>query len=375
MNNRVYKYFFSEFSRYFFIVLFALVAIMWTIQAVNFLDLVTEDGHAFGIYTFYSFLLIPKIITKLIPFCFLISLMITINKLEKDNELIVLWTSGLNKISIVHLIFLISLLVSIIQIIFSCFITPETLNTSRALLKNSQLQFIPSLLKEKVFNDTVKGLTIFVEKKNDDGSFKNIFIEDEGQTLTNVAAGGGSTIFAKSGYVATDEKSLVLYNGSIQKGSLREKISIIRFEKTIINLSDLSTKTITSAKIQETSTKDIIVCINSRNDNLNNCNSGQDFQKDLVIEINKRFGMPFYLPVIGLLMCFLLSTRKDKKISSYNSQIFSILSLVILICSEVSVRYSGLSFNHTLIYYAIPVSMFPLTYLLLIRTFKYENLN
>jgi len=55
MNNRVYKYFFSEFSRYFFIVLFALVAIMWTIQAVNFLDLVTEDGHAFGIYTFLLF--------------------------------------------------------------------------------------------------------------------------------------------------------------------------------------------------------------------------------------------------------------------------------------------------------------------------------
>ena len=376
MNNRVYKYFFSEFSRYFFIVLFALVAIMWTIQAVNFLDLVTEDGHAFGIYTFYSFLLIPKIITKIIPFCFLISLMITINKLEKDNELIALWTAGLNKIYIVHLIFRISLLIAIIQIIFSCFITPETLNASRSLLKNSQLQFIPSLLKEKVFNDTVKGLTIFVEKKNEDGSFKNIFIEDEGQTLTNVAGGGsGSTIFAKSGYVSTDDKSLVLYNGSIQKSSVGEKISIVRFEKTIINLSGLSTKTITAAKIQETSTKDIIECINSKDDYLNNCNSGQDFQKDLVIEINKRFGMPFYLPVIGLLMCFLLSTRKDKKISAYNSQIFFMLSLVMLIGSEISVRYSGLSFHHTLIYYIIPISMFPLTYLLLIRTFKYENLN
>jgi lipopolysaccharide export system permease protein len=156
---------------------------------------------------------------------------------------------------------------------------------------------------------------------------------------------------------------------------LGEKISIARFEKTIINLSNLSTKTIAVAKIQETSTKDIIACIYSRDEYLNNCNSGQDFQKDLVIEINKRLGMPFYLPVIGLLMCFLLSTRKDKKISTYNSQIFFMLGLLILICSEISVRYSGLSFHHTLIYYIIPVSMFPLTYLLLIRTFKYENLN
>ena len=376
MNNRVYKYFFYEFLRYFFTVLFAIAAIIWTIQAVNFLDLVTDDGHAFGVYTFYSLLLVPKIITKLIPFAFLISLMIIINKFEKDNELIALWTSGLNKISIVHLIFRISLFVALIQILFTCFITPETLNVSRSLLKNSQLQFIPSLLKEKVFNDTVKGLTIFVERKNTDGSFKNIFIEDEGQTLTNVSSGAtGSTIFAKSGYVASDDKSLVLYNGSIQKSNPENKISIVRFEKTIINLSNLSTKTITEPKIQETSTKNIINCIVNKNEYLNNCNVEDEYQKDLIIEINKRFGMPFYIPVVGLMICFLLSTRRDKKISSYNNILYFAISFIILICSEISVRYSGSSFNHTLIYYIIPVSLFPSTYLLLMRTFKYENLN
>ena len=376
MNNRVYKYFFYEFLRYFFTVLFAIAAIIWTIQAVNFLDLITDDGHAFGVYTFYSFLLIPKIITKLIPFAFLISLIIVINKFEKDNELIALWTSGLNKIFIVHLVFRISLFVALIQILFTCFITPETLNVSRSLLKNSQLQFIPSLLKEKIFNDTVKGLTIFVEKKNSDGSFKNIFIEDEGQTLTNVSTGAtGSAIFAKSGYVASNDKSLVLYNGSIQKSNPKNKISIVKFEKTIINLSNLSTKTITEPKIQETSTKNIINCIRDKNEYLNNCNVEEEYQKDLVIEINKRLGMPFYLPVVGLMICFLLSTRRDKKISSYNKYIYFALSFIILVCSEISVRYSGNSFNHTLVYYIIPISLFPLTYLLLIRSFKYENLN
>jgi len=376
MNNRVYKYFFYEFLRYFLIVLFAICAILWTIQAVNFLDLVTEDGHAFGIYTFYSFLLIPKIITKLIPFAFLISLMITINKLEKDNELIALWTSGLNKIYIVHLIFKISLFIAMIQILFTSFITPETLNTSRSVLKNSQLQFIPSLLKEKVFNDSVKGLTIFVERKNTDGSFKNIFIEDGGKALTTISNdGSGSTIFAKSGYVASDDKSLVLYNGSVQKNNQEKEISIVRFEKTVIDLSALSTKTITAPKIQETSSKDIFICIKTKDQNKNNCNAGLDFQKDLMIEVNKRFGTPFYIPVIGLIISFLLSTRKDKKISLYNKSIFPALSFAMLLCSEISVRYSGFSLNNTIIYYIIPIVMLPLTYLLLVRTFKYENLN
>ena len=66
MNNRVYKYFFREFIGYFTLVIFASTAVIWTIQAVNFLDLVTEDGHAFAIYFSYSFLTLSKVLTKLI---------------------------------------------------------------------------------------------------------------------------------------------------------------------------------------------------------------------------------------------------------------------------------------------------------------------
>ena len=47
MKNTIYKYIFYEYLRYFLVSLCALSVIVWTIQSVNFLDLVTEDGHAF----------------------------------------------------------------------------------------------------------------------------------------------------------------------------------------------------------------------------------------------------------------------------------------------------------------------------------------
>ena len=176
MKKTIYKYFFNEFLRYFIITLFALSVIVWTIQAVNYLDLVSEDGHAFTIYFFYSLLTLSKVVTKLIPFCFLIAAVLTVSKLEADNELMVLWTSGLNKIHISNLLFTISLLVMLLQLLFTTAINPNLLYSSRMLLKNSELQFIPSLLKERQFNDTVEGLTIFVDKKDNNQTFKNIFI-------------------------------------------------------------------------------------------------------------------------------------------------------------------------------------------------------
>ena len=235
MKNTIYKYIFYEYLRYFFVSLSALSVIVWTIQSVNFLDLVTEDGHAFRTFFLFSILTLSKVLTKLVPFCFLVALVLTITKLEKDNEIIAIWTSGLNKIYIVNLIFRISLIIMFFQLIFTSVINPTLLNLSRSIIKNSELQFVPSLLKEKQFNDTVEGLTIFVDDKSPDQQYYNIFIRDEGSALSKIGA-ESSTIFAKSGRMSEDEKNLILYNGNIQKLNADGDVSVVKFEKTVLNL-------------------------------------------------------------------------------------------------------------------------------------------
>jgi len=303
MKKTIYKYIFYEFTRYFAITLFALAAIVWSVQAVNFLDLVTEDGHAFSVYFSYSLLTLSKVLTKLIPFSFLISATLTILKLEKDNELIILWTSGLNKIFIVNHLIYISLLVMFLQLILTSAVNPTLLNESRILLKNSKLEFVSSMFKEKQFNDTVEGLTIFIEKKTDDQVFKNVFIRDEGAILSSVGT-KSSSIFAKSGYVSKDKKSLILFDGNIQKLDIDGKINIVKFEKTFLNIAEISTKSITEPKIQETSTIRILRCLQNKNVILHNCNPTSKNRMDTKIEINKRFGMPFLYTIISFNLLF-----------------------------------------------------------------------
>ena len=374
MKKTIYKYFFYEFIRYFITTLFALSIVVWTVQTVNFLDLVTDDGHSFKIFFLYSILTLSKILTKLIPFCFLIATVLTILKLEKDNELIALWTSGLNKIYIVNFIFRISLLTMFIQLLLTTTFNPTLLNLSRTLLKNSQLQFVPSLLREKQFNDTIESLTIFVDNKNDQGIYKNIFIRDEGKILSDISE-ASSTIIAKEGYLSDDEKNLILINGSIQKTAMNGSISIIKFAKTSLNFYGISTKSISTPKIQETSTFQILQCIRSQNIEMQNCAQNKKTPIDTKIEINKRFGMPIFIPLIALVCCFLLGSRKDKKSFSLNKYIYSFIGLFILVAAEILVRYSGVSWNHTAIYYLMPVVVSPMFYIMLIRAFKYENLS
>ena len=374
MKKTIYKYIFYEFTRYFVTSLFALSIIVWAVQAVNFLDLVTEDGHAFSVYFLYSLLTLSKVLTKLIPFSFMIATVLTILKLEKDNELIVLWTSGLNKIFVVNHLFRISLFIMLIQLIMTLAINPYLLNLSRSLIKNSQLEFVSSMFKEKQFNDTVEGLTIFIEKKNDNKIYENVFIRDESKILSSVGT-VSSTIIAKSGYVSENEKNLILLNGTIQKIDKVGNVNIVKFEKTSFNLSGMSTKSISEPKIQETSTLKIFQCLQGIEIHSHNCNL--DKKKSVInimIEMNKRIGMPLFIPLIALICSFLLASQRDKKNYKFNKYIYFFIGFVTLTLAEITVRYSGISWGHTAAYYLIPAGILPFIYLTLVKKFKYENL-
>ena len=386
MRNTIYRYFFVEFISLFTLILISTCVIVWIVQAVNYLDFVTEDGHAFSVYFTYSILNIPKVIGRLIPLVFLISLLTTILQFEKNNELLVFWTSGLNKIRLVNLAFKISILITLFQLLLSLTISPSSLNFARSILKSSSITLFPSLVKEKKFNDTVKGLTVFVEKKKPNGEMLNVFLRDD--TSSNAKS---KTIIAKKGYIITkgvmpfvkvgvlsEQNFLVLFDGVIQTEKMNNKINFLNFYKTEINLSYFDTKTTTYPKIQENNTLSLLNCIKPFLDEGKTtllefqCRARID---DITAELNRRFGMPLYIPIISIIICYLLSSRKESKYYFFQKYIVFITAFTILVFAEIMVRYSGNSAKGLIIYYSLPPLLILLNYLNLIRIFKFENLD
>ena len=142
--------------------------------------------------------------------------------------------------------------------------------------------------------------------------FKNILIRDQSRILSTVGT-KSSTIVARSGYMSEDEKALFLFNGNIQKLDHDNNISIIKFEKTTFNLSELSTKSISLPKMQETSTILILKCMLGKSVVMHNCTQSEKTKMDTKIEINKRIGMPLFIPLIALICSFLLTSQRDQK--------------------------------------------------------------
>ena len=165
MKKLIFRNFISDIASFFLIGAITLTLIVWVIQAVNFLDFVSEDGHSFKVYFLYSLLNFPKIFSKLIIFILFISIFYIISKYEENNEILIFWTNGIKKIDLINNLIKFSFLVIIFQIILNLFIVPSSQDLARSYIRESTIDFFPSLLKSKHFNDTVSNLTIFIEEK------------------------------------------------------------------------------------------------------------------------------------------------------------------------------------------------------------------
>ncbi len=170
---------------FFLIALFSTSIIIWIFQAVNYLDLVVEDGRDYFVYIKYSLLNFPKIISKILPFALFFSFSYTLTKYEFNNELMIFWNFGVEKIHLVNFFIKFSIFITILQLFLTTFTVPETKNLSRSLIRTSNVDFFESFIKPKKFNDNVKGLTIYVQEKNEDGDLKNIFFEKKRKMITN----------------------------------------------------------------------------------------------------------------------------------------------------------------------------------------------
>ena len=375
LKNKIYKYLSNEILKNFITILLTFTAIAWVVRAVNFLDLMVEDAYSSIIYFKYSMLNITTIVTRFVPLAFLLSLTISILKFERKQEFLILWTSGISKIKIANIILLIAFFITFLQLVLSLFINPFLLNKSRSLLRDGEQLQIESVLKTNDFSDTFKGLTFFIGKKNSGKELENIFINDKKGNLSSVVSEVGSskssTVIAKRGYI--DNNKLILFDGIIQTLTKKNKFKNFEFKKTELSLADLSTRTITQPKIQETRSSTLLKCFSNKNNNLNLTNCSRDYKIETIQHLSRRLGSPLYIPLISIIASFLLIHRKERKFNFLKKYMLFGISFLVLVFAEILLKYTGLSSVMFISYFILPVIISFIFYIYLIKTIATEK--
>jgi lipopolysaccharide export system permease protein len=372
MKKKIFRKILFDINNFFLIVLLSVALIIWVIQAVNFLDYVSEDGHGFYVYFSFTLLNFPRIIGSILPFILFISIFYTFVKYENNNELLIFWTNGITKEEFAKFIVKFSLLYLIFQMLLTSVIIPKSQNMARSFIRASTIDFFPSLIKEKEFIDTVENLTIFIEKKNEDGKMFNIFLKDK---LTDDRS---QIIYAKEGTININEDLtyMLLKNGKIINIE-EEKMISLSFEQIQFDLSNYTTKTTTWPKIQEHSTFALLSCmVNTLSKKIIleenfylRCT--KDFYKEVVEEFLKRIYLPVFIPIISLIACFItLKSKENYGYSKFKLLLF-IIGIVIILVSVLSLGLANLNQWAFLSFLLIPIIIYYLTFSIFKSKAKY----
>ncbi len=365
MKKILFKKLFYDCLIFFLITLISASVIIWVFQAVNFLDIMIEDGRSYTVYISYALLNFPKIISKILPFSLFFSFSYVLAKYEMNNEMIVFWNNGVDKLTLINFFLKISILLALIQILLTTFIVPKSQELGRTFIRTSNIDFIDSFIKPKKFNDTIKNLTIYADNKDEKGNLENIYLKKGDHKTFQIT-------YAKKGKFVTKGgiRILALQDGQTING-VNNKITNFNFSKFDLNLSNISSNTITTYKTQELSSKKLFLCANNLKDYkikklkkdfiTLNCNLKN--LDNIYKELYKRLIIPSYLPILIVVsLILIIKSKESTNYLKYRIMVF-LFGLVIIIFSETSIKLIGSDMHKNFTIILFPIFLFLTIYI------------
>ena len=376
MKKIIFRKLLLDYMSFFLIALISSGIVIWVFQAVNFLDIMIEDGRSYSVYISYSLLNFPKIINKLFPFILFFSLFYVTIKYENNNELIIFWNFGINKIQLINFVFKFSIILMLIQLIFSAIIVPKSQDLARSFLRSSTVNFYENFIKPKRFNDTIKKVTIYSEKKDKEGNLYNLYLKKE----TN--KDNFQITYAKKGYFKefNNLPVLVLFNGETIT-SKNNEITNFSFSKSDFPINNIETNSfVTQQKTQELSSYNLFKCVkflvplNKGKIDPKIINCDERNKNNIFKELYKRFIIPIYILVLTLIpLLVIILSKEDIKYSRLKLITF-LIGLFFIIFSETTIRLISDSIAKNISISLLPFILIIILYSIFLKKFNSKNL-
>lgn len=205
-------------------------------------------------------LMVPFIVSIIIPFVTFISIIFVYNKLIGDNEITVMSASGLSPIQIARPALTLAIFLTIINWGLNIWAVPMT----QAKFYDTQWELRYGLahmkLKETAFNQMANGLVVYVDKVSGH-DLSQLMLSDTRNKKSEL------TIFAEKGKLISTQRglSIVMNNGSLQ--SKDDNVTIGTFESfdMDLNVADKSGESV--FKVRRIPTFELLKSVTEQSDN------------------------------------------------------------------------------------------------------------
>ncbi len=215
----------------------ALGAMVWLSQSLRQFNLVSANGQSIWTFLTVSSLLLPAMLSFVLPIALLIATIYTFTSLNTDSELVVINASGASQAVLLRPALVLGTVTALIVAAMSLHFTPMSLRAWQDMLSQVRSDILTNVMREGEFMQLGDGLTFHMSDRLADGTMAGIFLADDRGEKTSV------TYLAERGGMIENPLGtfLVMGNGTIQQRSkLDGSISMIEFSSYAFDLTSFS---------------------------------------------------------------------------------------------------------------------------------------
>lgn len=212
--------------------LLIMLAILWMLQSLRFLDFVINKGLGVGTFMTLTLLLVPMLLTVVLPLALFAGATYTFKRLQDDNEMTSLFCAGRSRWWIARPALMLATIAAALAYGNMFYVLPLSTGRFKDMQYDIRTREGHLLLEEGTFNQLGDNLMVYLKKRVGPTELDTLLVHDTRDADHPV------TWMAKHGYVqvgADGYPTIVLTNGMRQEVSSRQ-LSMLEFKEHILDV-------------------------------------------------------------------------------------------------------------------------------------------
>lgn len=229
------RYIMRRTTQMFLVALLPVLAIIWTIQVLQRINLVTDTGQSMGSFVTLATMLLPTLIPVVLPFALVIAITQTLTAMNADSELAIIDASGARRSIIFKPILILGTVLSLVSFGITNFAEPPARTAARQMVAAAYADLLSSVIEEKTFRTIQDGLYVQIGQRQG-RILRGLFVADRRDPNYDLI------YYAKEGMIDEGGTSLTMRDGEVQQKTPDGKVSVVKFLSYAFDLSTMSEK-------------------------------------------------------------------------------------------------------------------------------------
>ncbi len=294
--NIISRYFRRQLTGIFVMLLLILTGLAWMMQIMSMMKFLINYGIKFSSFVYLTSLMIPFIISIIVPFATFIATIFIYNKMISENEITVMAASGLSPWQLSKPVIKMALVLTVLHLVLSIWIVPSTQAKFYSTQWNLRYGLAHLKLQESAFTKLANGLVVYVDNVSGQ-DLNQVMLSDMRDEKNQML------IFAERGKLVSTAHglSIVTDNGSLQMSG-KNGFTTGTFDSFDMDLNLVDNDADVAFRVRRIPTKDLLKNLVSQDD--------AHRHKRTLVELCTRFINPF-MNLILAIVCVLILLKSS----------------------------------------------------------------